>query len=211
MNVGIDARATGMFGAFSTPTSGEDLAPAFTFTSAGEMIVITATGLISLAPGAVDNVSPDGIAPQDRATVLGGGYFPLEEAFVDSGGTLPALAPLGGALFGAFVSASVVSNPSFTPKDEDLVSVGIASSALFLVGSGPVSFSAPGPGSLFFGVNDPRGDNNTGSYTGTLNPVPEPTTLFLLSFFRIIPLGAFRNIPPPRRSSSRLLTVSGAA
>ena len=180
VDVAVDPRATGMFGAFSTPPTGENLIPAFTFTSAGETIVITATGLISLFPGLVDNVSPGGIVPQDRATVLGGGYFPLEEATADSGGTLPTLAPLGGALIGAFVPASIVSDSSFVPKDEDFVSVGIPSSALFFVGAGPTSFSAPGPGSLFFGINDPRGDNNTGSYTATLNPVPEPATLLLV-------------------------------
>jgi hypothetical protein len=178
--VQVDGRATGMFGAFSSPATGQDLVHAFDFASAGPPIVITATGVISLFPGIFDNVPPNGTGPQDRATVLGGGYFPLEEATADIGGTLPALAPQGGALFGAFVSASLVNTPGFTPRDEDLVSVGIPSSALFFVGSGPTVFSPPGAGSLFFGVNDPRGDNNLGSFTTTLEPVPEPATLLLV-------------------------------
>lgn len=178
--VQVDARASGMFGQTSAPSTGPDLdlIHAFDFTSAGP-IFITATGLISLLPGVFDNIPPDGGAPVDRATLLGGGYFPLEEAIVDSGGTLPALAPQGGALMGAFVPASIVANPSFIAKDEDLVSVGIPSSALFFVGSGPTAFSAPGPGSLFLGINDPRASNNVGSFTATLEPIPEPATLLL--------------------------------
>lgn len=178
--VEVDARASGMFGGIPPLPTGENLVHAFDFASAGQTMLITATGLISLIPGVIDNVSPGGIAPLNRAAALGGGYLPLEEASVDSGGTLPTLAPQGGALMGAFVPASIVANPSFTPKDEDFVSVGIPSSALFFVGSGPTAFSAPGPGSLFLGINDPRADNNIGSFTASLNPVPEPATLFLV-------------------------------
>jgi hypothetical protein len=176
--VEVNGQANGMFGEISPGPTGLNLIHAFDFTSAGT-ILISAAGVISIAPGVLDNVPPGGEPPQVRAAVLGTGYLPLEEAFVDAGGTLPALAPQAGALMGAFVSASIVSNPSFIPTDEDFVSVGIPSSALFFVGSGPTTFSAPGPGSLFFGVNDPRADNNIGSFTATLEPVPEPATLLL--------------------------------
>ena len=114
-------------------------------------------------------------------------YTPLEEALVDAGIPPPISIPSSivtniAALIGAFVPETVASQPGFQPRDEDIASIGIPSSALFLIGSGLLSFTALGPGQLFLGINEPFVSNNSGSFQVTITPqqvIPEPPSLAL--------------------------------
>jgi hypothetical protein len=111
-----------------------------------------------------------------RATDLGSvnNSMLLEEAFVDANGTAALLVNFtgAGALIGAFTPAATVNNIDFEARNDKNVRGGISAQSLFLVGTGPVSFSALGPGTLFFGISDPRAENNLGSFTETVVPVP---------------------------------------
>jgi T5SS/PEP-CTERM-associated repeat protein len=167
----VPAQASGFFG---FPSAGAaDLVPAYTFTDAGQQVTINATGTIYLVtPSSPTNAN--GLTLQ-RSFIIGGapsGFLPLEEVLVDAGSPVPITDGSStilnvGALIGAFVPESIAAQPNFVPRDEDVVTagqVGISSSGLFLVGAGPVSFTAPGPGRLYLGINEPFVSNNAGSF-----------------------------------------------
>ena len=89
--VNVDAKATGEFGGHpdvSVPIV-LDMVPGFVFSGPGT-IRITASGTVDLTPDfpQFQNVTPDGLDPFDRVTVLGAAdrYLPLEEALVDASG-----------------------------------------------------------------------------------------------------------------------------
>ncbi|MGE3818777.1 MAG: hypothetical protein AB7I30_05030 [Isosphaeraceae bacterium] len=180
----VGARANGGFG---SPVDGPlNMVAGHTFTAAGDVVTIHASGLIDINTLISAIVGPDGstTARSDLIGPFGSAYTPLEEKLVDAGtpppisdGTSPVLNV--GALIGAFVPQSIVSNPQFTPFDEDVVPVGISSPSLFLIGSGPVQFTAPGAGTLFLGINEPFVSNNAGSFSVTILAVPEPSSTTL--------------------------------
>ena len=172
--VSVDAKATGEFGDgpdVSAPIV-LDMVPGFVFSGPGT-IRITASGTIALSPTGFQNVTPDGLGPLDRVTVLGAAdrYMPLEEALVDASGVgvLPLSFLDGGALMGAFVPQAIVDTPGFLAKDDDFPNGGISSDSLFFIGSGPFDFTATIPGTLFLGINDVRANNNSGSFEVTIN------------------------------------------
>jgi len=135
-------------------------------------VVIEATGFVDLSAGFVA-ITPDGTVCEAGVTGCSC-IFPLEEAFEEGGGTpVPIPDPPHfdvGALMGAFVSQSVVDASGFTPVDEDRTGAdpGIPSTSLFLIGAGPLQYTAPGPGTLFLGLNDCFAVNNFGDYSVTL-------------------------------------------
>ncbi len=140
-------------------------------------VEISASGAITLFPGipALENVSPDGtdfIGADFSLTRADFGYVPLEEAAVDGGAdhlTFEDVLPNSGALIGAFVSESTVDSAGFAAIDDDFGVPGISPDQLFLIGSGPFEFTATEPGTLFFGINDNRPGNNTGSFSVTIS------------------------------------------
>ena len=71
---------------------------------------------------------------------------------------------------GAFISAAQVAAPGFVPRDTDLGG-GIDATDLFLIGSSN-TFTAPGAGTLFLGVNDSRAGNNVGAFSVQVVPLP---------------------------------------
>ncbi len=207
-SVFVDGRATGQFGTYGPAAirDGLDLVEVVTFASAGEAIDFTAAGSLYLGTGALPTTGPDGAGPFDRVAFLASSaaFLPLEEALVDGGGSLSPSFDQIGAVFAAFVPAGVRLGPGFLARNLD-VGGSIASDSLFLVGSGPVTFVAPGPGSLFFGVNDSFGNNNTGGYTVTTMPVPEPSTGLLV----LLGLGALSGASAKSTRRMRDRTVAG--
>ncbi|RDH83279.1 MAG: hypothetical protein DIZ78_14885 [endosymbiont of Escarpia spicata] len=157
----------------------------WTFSGGAERVEIIATGNITIP----NTVGPEGITWPVGATIGTNDFFPLEEASVEAGGlVLPRSVgtpiDLIGALMAAFIPENLYSASSFFSRDEDLVSSGengIASSALFFVGAGPLIFEASEAGRLYFGVNDTYVANNHGQFTTTVNAVPVPSALFLFS------------------------------
>ena len=165
--VSVDAKATGTFGEHPDVTVPPvlDMVPGVVFFGAST-VRITASGTIDLNPvsPALQNVSPDGLGPLFRGTTQI--YSPLEEALVDASGTGALSSDIlnGGALMGAFVSKAIVDSPGFLAKDDDFPNGGISSDKLFLIGTGPFAFTATVAGTLFFGINDVRASNNSGSF-----------------------------------------------
>ena len=172
----VDAKANGGFGSSSGGTLGTAMVPFAVL--GGASFQISATGLISVCTGCsgLPLVGPDGITFAD--TPFGNGeILPLEER----DGIDPDPSHLLGALIGAFVPTGTTGNHGF---DED-IGGDVAAAALFLIGSGPFLFSAPGAGTLYFGINDSFVANDAGSFTVTITQVratevPEPGTLMML-------------------------------
>lgn len=187
----VSSNASGGFG--EPASGGTPLVLGYTFSAAGESVVISATGTVFMLAPDMAPAGPDGVT-QTRAPILGPfpfAYTPLEEKLVDAGTPPPITDPTStvlnvGGLFAAFVPESLATTPGFLPLDSDLTAVGIPSSALFLVGSGPIGFVASGPGRLYFGVNEPYVSNNAGQFEvtvgpGTVSAVPEPSTFALFA------------------------------
>lgn len=204
LSVTIGPMASGGFG---EPVSGAGaLVPGQEFAAAGEAVEIVVTGTLFLAPGAFAT-GPDGI-PLERQLFGVPGFTPLEEKLVDAGTPPPIgvggdVAPSVGAAMGAFVPAGVASAPGFSALDDDFAPLGISSSQLFLIGAGPFLFVSPGPGTLFLGVNDMFVSNNSGAFTATLVPIPEPGTSALVGL-GLLGLAARR-----RRGATRTGAPSG--
>ena len=153
---------------------------------AGETITIEASGEINIATDSADGIfaTPDGLDFAGNTRPSPFLYFPLEEAAVDAGELTVPIPPSVdlvsiGALIGAFVPQAKVLTSDFVaqnndpdpdidhfdqliPRDSPVGS--IAASRLFLVGSGPYSFTAKKNGALFLGVNDANVLNNAGEF-----------------------------------------------
>ena len=172
--VNVDAKSNGGFGSSSGGTLGTAMVP-FAVPGAATF-QISAAGLISICLGCqgVPLVGPDGMDLADSP--FGNGEItPLEER----DGTDPDPSLNIGALIGAFVFQGALGSAGF---DED-IGGDVAASALFLIGSGPFSFTAPGAGTLYLGINDSFVANDSGVFTVTINQVrdvPEPGVVTLL-------------------------------
>ncbi len=183
LSVVVDARATGLFGGFGPAgsRSGLGLIEGIDISVPGQAYEIYSAGHIFLGASALPFADPGGLGPLSRISVLASpqGFSPLEGAAIDSGGTLGFEVNHLGALFGVFVPEGVLSAPGFEAIGED-AGGGVAAADLFLIGAGPLFFSAPGPGRLYLGINDPLGMNNAGAFNVTITAVPEPGTALLL-------------------------------
>jgi serine/threonine protein kinase len=168
--VAIDARAAGGFGAkFGiVDDRGRELVEAHVFTRP-ETVTIGVTGKIDLHPHRRQAL---GIGPRGISNPRGssGCHLPLEEGAVDSHGfeSLGLIMKNVGAVFGAFVPATVTSLRGFRPLDDDISFEGISSDSLFLVGEG-LEFTATEPGTFYVGVNDCLPGNNSGSFTARVS------------------------------------------
>lgn len=171
----VDAKANGGFGSSSGGTLGLAMVP---FVIGGPAsFTISATGLISICTGcALPLTGPNGFTFAD-SPFGNGEILPLEER----DGIDPDPSNFLGALIGAFVAQLTPGTPGF---DKD-IGGNIDDSALFLIGSGPFSFTAPGAGTLYLGINDSFVANDAGAFTVTITQVrvvdvPEPATFALL-------------------------------
>ena len=177
--VNVPATASGGFGSQGNPGSTAFILGQ-TFAGSGEIITISASGTINL--GGTFVTSPQGITATAGTAFAGTiSYTPLEESLVESGALIiprPAgdLIENVGALIGVFIPASVASDPTFSPFDEDLVALGIPSTDLFMIGFG-TTFTAPEAGSLYLGINEWFAENNSGAFQVTIDPVPVPAAL----------------------------------
>ena len=174
--VTVPSRATGGFG--NIASGWEDMVGAGAFGD-GDILTIIASGTIYVNPTKM--VGPDGWGPPvDGYEADETSYTPLEEKEVDAG-TFPAPrpnpVPHAGALIGAFVPELVANTEGFLARDDDYTGVGygISSQWLFYIGPGPMNWTAPEDGTLYFGINDWWAANNSGEFTVT----PEPATLLL--------------------------------
>jgi hypothetical protein len=70
-----------------------------------------------------------------------------------------------GALIGVFVEQSRAADPAFQPVNDALSGWGVPASDLFLIGNGPYKFEAPGPGTLFLGINAGDVCGTSGSFS----------------------------------------------
>jgi len=170
----VSATSTGFFGA---PNNGATLlTPGFTV-SVPVSIEIEAAGIVTdfNDQGELLEISPNGV----DFTSNSGDVLPLQEAQ-----GIPPDTPttILDALMGVFVPAATATLPNFIPEDAAKVGpgqVGIDASSLFLIGGGPFTFSAPGAGTLYLGVNDSFVLDNSGGFSVTT--VPEPGYASLLS------------------------------
>ncbi|HZZ29200.1 MAG TPA: hypothetical protein VFE46_14475 [Pirellulales bacterium] len=185
-SIQVAATASGEFG---IPESGAvPMVSAFTFTAAGQQVQLSANGTINLDPELT--TGPNGISVP-RSIIIGGlsqgqGYTPLEEGIMDGGGSVPTTDGSStvtelGSLMGAFVPAASVSASGFSAIDSHLATggKGINSTAIFFVGVGPLTVTAPGPGTLYLGIDESFVSNNTGHFSATVTVVPEPSALQL--------------------------------
>lgn len=167
------------------PEGGGDMVAAAVL-SAGDVLVVEASGTINIATNRPDGAftQPDGIdaSGADRPSAFV--YYPLEEAGVDSGEIeLPFsieddLVAIGG-LIGAFIPQHLVLSAEFIARNNDpdpdsgnfpsfvpevIVTGSVPAESLVLVGSGPFLFEVPEDGVFFLGINDADTSNNEGEY-----------------------------------------------
>ena len=179
--VSVPATAGGGFG--SPVLASTNFIVSYLFSQTGQTIEIKASGLIDI--GISTLAGPDGLT-LTRGVIAG--YTPLEEGLLDFGVTVPigdmdSTVLNVSALIGAFVPESRASEPGFVPLDSDIVegSRGIFSSDLFLIGNG-LTFVAPGEGRLYLGINEPYMINNSGSFSVSMTPVPESSSVMPILF-----------------------------
>jgi hypothetical protein len=174
----VPANASGFFG---SPSAGAtDFVLGYSFSEAGEQVALTTTGTIRLVSPLM-KTDADGATTKRRFIIgsAGSAYLPLEEAAVDAGIPVPITDGHSkidgvGALIGAFVAESTAAQPTFAARDEDAIGlgqIGITSGALFLIGTGPFTFTAPGPGRLYLGINEPFVSNNDGAFNVSIAEV----------------------------------------
>jgi hypothetical protein len=172
----VDAKANGGFGSSSGGTLGTAMVPFAVLGAA--TFQISVTGLINVCANCsgLPLVGPEGITFPDFPNG-NGEILPLEERDAID----PDPSDFLGALIGAFVPSGTPGNDGF---DED-IGGDVAAAALFLIGSGPFLFTAPGAGTLYLGINDSYVANDSGSFAVTITQVratevPEPATLMML-------------------------------
>lgn len=215
LSVVVDARSTGLLGGFGPAgsRSGLGLTEGIDISAPGQAYEIHSAGHIFLGASALPFADSGGLGPLSRSSVLGSpqGFSPLEGVAIGAGGTLGLEVNHLGALFGIFVPEGVLSAPGFEAVGED-AGGGVAAADLFLIGAGPLIFSAPGPGRLYLGINDPLGMNNAGAFNVTIMAIPEPGTALLVGFamLGLASTGRRRSdfssaLCPRRRPSSRLV------
>ena len=166
--VTVPSSATGGFESSKGCFSG--MVPAFTFERAGT-VLITGGGSFNLA-GRVVSPGGDSFSPALVAV-------PLQQVPEKGGVSNNFFAGTGhvGGLMGAFVPESVVSTPGFQPVDDNISRTGISSSSLFFIGGGRFEFHAPGPGTLFLGINGPGDCGDSGSFSVSLE-IPIQAIIF---------------------------------
>ena len=158
--VSVPATAAGGFGNVAGVTSnqlnGLPLVAAYTANGPG-VIRVTASGEWTIWFGG-QMLGADGYleTPTEVQTPL-----------VEATGTW-GVSEMSGALIGAFVPASVVSMPGFSPVDgsKGLAAIGISPSSLIYIGRRSF-IQISGPGTLFLGINDADAVvwDNSGSLT----------------------------------------------
>ncbi len=166
--VAVSAKADGNFGDDGCPGNTDvstALARAHTFAADGEAVVIE-------AGGSINHYSDDTVTLPDGTAEWADGYYPLEEAWYESGGERgldpEAVAVAAGALFGVFVDQDTLEAEDFSAFDED-VGGSIPAAGLFFIGEGPYTFTAPGPGALDLGINNTCAYGMNDEYTVALS------------------------------------------
>jgi hypothetical protein len=183
----VSGKSTGFFG---SPNSGDTLLLTLGLTvSAPVSIEIGATGIVTdfNNQGQFLQVDPNGT----DFTSIFGDVLPLQEAQ-----GLPPNTPTTqlDALMGAFVPAAIAGLPNFVPEDAAKVGpgqVGINAASLFFIGAGPFTFSTPGAGTLYLGINDSFVADNGGGFSVTATVVPEPSGASLLIVGLIVGAGVW--------------------
>jgi hypothetical protein len=181
----VGAKATGSFG---VPVAGpENFVSAHTFSASGEQVILSPSGTITLGENLI--TGPAGITAA-RSLITGfnvnnPGYTALEEREIDLGNAaqnnLPTEVEQLGALIGIFVPQTAAGQAGFLAQDGDVTTTGLDSEDLFLIGADLHLFVAPGPGTLFLGINEAYALNNSGSFEVKVDPVIEADGLRLLS------------------------------
>lgn len=163
VTVTVPGTANGGFGSPNTGGSTPFVA-AITVTGPGT-ISIAATGTINFGGGFPSNGPNGGVfgaSPGNLSLSL-----PLDEAVgMNSAGYPGKQIRRLGALIGAFVPQSLVSNPLFQPVDgtKGLAPIGIVPSQLFFVGNSHV-IEVNSAGTLYLGINDGGVVDNSGAFT----------------------------------------------
>lgn len=197
------------------------------FTRAGEAVEVTASGQVQINTGrsyGTVAAGPDGVdlvrsAIRTRIsltnTVV---YTPEEDGMIARGSTavptenMTSLMPRWGGLFGAFAPTTTVANPAFSANRASKVPAGIDPVSISWVGSHRI-FIAPGPGSLFVGVNDTDPRDAAGSFT--VNAVPVRAISVSLNSDQITEganvSGTFSLLDPLTQATDFLVSVPGDA
>jgi hypothetical protein len=145
--VAVPSTATGGFG--DATACHTALVPALTFSSP-QTVIIDAAGRVRFGSPSYA-VAPSGIAIGENKNF--------------------------GALVGAFVEQGRAGDAAFQPVNEDLASGGVPSSSLFVIGNGPYKFEAPGPGTLFLGINAGDVCGTSGSFSVSI-AIPVDTVVY---------------------------------
>jgi len=127
------------------------------------------SGLVDLAGDGSFTIRPDGL-PETTVTTFNYGYFNPSGSFIADGTFARAGANAKiGALIGTLNAGAFTGlNPSSSQASE-----------WFLIGySAQITLSAPGH--IYAAVNDTFYPNNTGAFSVTAQPVPEPGTYALM-------------------------------
>lgn len=170
--VTVDGTASGGFGVDPTNPGFGNFVAGPTFGGTGEQALITATGTVFLGASDTLPAGPDGIFFDLTGTNIisalrfaGGGFDGGEE-------------PQSGALIGILVlEGQPTANPFSAAKGGDFNGADV-----FFLGESTL-FTAPTAGQLFFGINDPRADNNSGAFSVVISEpgaVPVPAALPLM-------------------------------